>query len=187
MKTLLVIAAVAAVAFLGWRLASPDRTNWTRETQVSHTPPTTTQTDPAAVFQRAFWKRPTAEDHILHAERREWKDADGITRWQWFIEVKPSAGLVKHLITDNAFNLAPAGSPGQIEQPPAWFAAATQASRILRAPGGGMTLVFDAQANVLLATDSGGGFRKGASEPAKPVAQATAAPSRLPNSPPPKP
>ena len=30
-----------------------------------------TNDDPQEVFQRAFWRRPTAEDRILHAERRE--------------------------------------------------------------------------------------------------------------------
>lgn len=32
----------------------------------------TTITDPVKVFQAAFWRRPSAEDVILNAERREW-------------------------------------------------------------------------------------------------------------------
>lgn len=48
----------------------------------SDTSPTTTLSDPVAVFQRAFWKRPAADDKILHAERREWSGADGVQKWQ---------------------------------------------------------------------------------------------------------
>lgn len=189
MKTLIVIALTVLVAAIGWRLARPaNGTNRADESHASHSiPPATTLTDPAQVFQQAFWKRPTASDRILNAERREWKDSHGISKWQWFIQVRPSPELVKHLVTNNAFNLSPSTTPPGIEKPPPWFAADTKESRILRAPGGGMALLFDEKTNMLFATDSGGGFRKGAPEPAKPVAQNTAVTSRLPNSPPPKP
>lgn len=186
-----VILMSSSVIFFGWRLAAPRVSSAKHDASaasVGSPPPLpVVSDDPAAVFQRAFWKRPTPADEIRHAERREWRDADGITRWQWFIEVKPSPELVKHLIADNAFSLVPAGSPPLVAKPPAWFAVDTKASRILRAPGGGMTLLFDEKSNLLLATDSGGGFRKGAPEPTKPVARNTAVASRLPNHPPPKP
>ena len=39
------------------------------------------------VFKRAFWRRPSAEDRILQAERHEWHDAEGVSRWQWFLIV----------------------------------------------------------------------------------------------------
>ncbi|MBE2281992.1 MAG: hypothetical protein IAE77_00875 [Prosthecobacter sp.] len=186
----LILLAASVVALVGWRLASPKpslESSLSASSRPARIPPSTTNTDGAEVFQRAFWKRPAANDSILNAERREWKDADGVTRWQWFIAVKPSPELVKHLITDNAFHLAPATTVPDIEEPPAWFAPEKSSSRILRAPGSGMTLLFDEASSLLLATDSGGGFRQGAPEPAKPVAQNTAVTSRLPNSPPPKP
>ncbi len=187
----LILLAASVVALVGWRLAGPtvfgEKQAATAAVEADSTPPSSINRDSTAVFERAFWKRPSPADEIRHAERREWIDADGISRWQWFIELKASPQLVKHLIADNAFNLAPSATRPGIEAPPAWFAADMKASHILRAPGSGMTLLFDEQSSLLLATDSGGGFRQGAPEPAKPVAQNTAVTSRLPNSPPPKP
>ena len=53
-----------------------------------------TNDDPQEVFQRAFWRRPTADERILHAERREWvSEEDGVRRWQWFLAVEPSGAL----------------------------------------------------------------------------------------------
>lgn len=183
----LILFAVVAVALLGWRLASPGDRSTPSVSSVQSVPPSTTQTDPREVFQRAFWRRPTEADEILHAERREWKDAEAITRWQWFIKVNPSPELVKHLITDNAFNLAAASAPAPVENAPAWFDATGKAAQVLQSLDAHMQIIFDPQSNLLIATDTGGGFRQGAPEPAKPVAQNNAASSRLPNSPPPKP
>lgn len=188
----LILPAIVAVTWFGWRLAGPtvsgEKLAATAGGGAASPPPSRINRDSTAVFERAFWKRPSSEDQIRHAERREWIDAaDGISRWQWFIEVRPSPGLVKHLIADNAFNLAPADTLPAMHEPPFWFAADAKAFRVLRSPSGGMTLLFDEQANLLLATDSGGGFHKGAVEPGKPVAASPITHSRLPNSPPPKP
>ena len=57
------------------------------------------------VFRRAFWRTPAAEDRILHAERREWADDEGVARWDWFLEVEPSAELRNWLQQDNPFAL----------------------------------------------------------------------------------
>ena len=48
------------------------------------------------VFKRAFWRRPSAEDRILQAERHEWHDAEGVSRWQWFLIVDPSPALLQY-------------------------------------------------------------------------------------------
>lgn len=189
MKPLLVILALGSIAALtSWWLASPPPqvVAWPAPSERSSPRPSQTITDPAQVFQRAFWKRPASGDEILQAERREWKDADAITRWQWFIQVKPSPGLLKHLITANAFNLSPVSTPAPVANAPAWFIPGAGFTQVLRARGGHMQLLFDPQANTLLATDSGGGFHKGASEALKPVAQTNAPASRLPRTPPPK-
>jgi len=193
MKTLIVIATALAVGFIGWRMASPDKTPHKVHKIVStYSPPTSTVTDPALVFQKAFWKRPTPEDQILHAERREWQDKDGLSKWQWFIAVKPSPALVDHLITDNAFMLtvAPhsngAASRQQDQSTPQWFAQPTETHQVLTNPNGTFHLLWDKKKNLLHATDSGSGFRPGAPEPAKAIT-ASQPEGRLPTTPPPKP
>jgi hypothetical protein len=137
------------------------------------------------VFQKAFWKRPTPEDQILHAERREWQDKDGLSKWQWFIAVKPSPALVDHLITDNAFMLTASRSGGrQHAEVPEWFP--TEAPQVLTNPSGSFRILWDKKANLLHATDSGSGFGPGAPEPAR-VVTVTQPEGRLPTTPPPRP
>ncbi|GAA5122096.1 hypothetical protein JIN84_01590 [Luteolibacter yonseiensis] len=151
--------------------------------------PTSVNADPADVFQRAFWKRPTGEDRIEAAERREWADADGVNRWQWFIKLKPSAALVKHLREDNAFDLRPSGEIPVSDGAPSWFSFKRGEVEVLEAPRGHMRLVFSKDGKVLLATDSGGGFQQGVSH----TPQSAPAPvpdtvqGRLPVTSPPKP
>ncbi|MFT5191293.1 MAG: hypothetical protein ACI9DF_006049 [Verrucomicrobiales bacterium] len=64
-------------------------------TRCGSKPESPTVADEAAieVFQRAFWKRPTSEDKILHAERREWTGDDGQLQWHWFLVVELSPEL----------------------------------------------------------------------------------------------
>lgn len=123
-----------------------------------------TNADPQEVFQRAFWRRPTAEDRILHAERREWvSEEDGVRRWQWFLAVEPSAALNQWLHEDNAFGLSRVASGTSIEilrQSPSWFPeqSETIGCEIHQAAGKKMTLIFDPAKKVLYATDAGHGF-----------------------------
>lgn len=195
MKAFTIITALASiVVLLGWRMAAPDRAalaetaSSAAAARVGISPPTHTLTDATEVFQKAFWKRPTERDRILHAERREWADAGGVQRWQWFIKVDPSPELVQHLITDNAFSLA---ARKEFTLPdatsPAWFPATTDKSTLLTGRSGSFILLWDKEANVICATDSGGGFHAGAPEPLKPEPDSSVAVGRLPNSPPPKP
>lgn len=150
-------------------------------------PPDTTVLDAAAVFQRAFWKRPGQADKILHAERREWKDADEVSRWQWFLEVEPSPEIVRHLREENAFRLRPAGTAAIPPDAPVWFIRNTNDTTILAAPGGGMSLIFTSGDEKLYAMGGGGGFRAGAPENAAPVPPTLIATGRIPNTPPPNP
>ena len=79
MKAVFAIVMVALLAWLGWALMAPDReTLVAGGAPANPDPPTTTTVDGAAVFRQAFWKRPTANDRILHAERRVWSDEDGV-------------------------------------------------------------------------------------------------------------
>jgi hypothetical protein len=151
-------------------------------------PPSSILNDAAMVFQKAFWKRPSAGDNILHAERREWKDGDVIRKWQWFISVEPSPELLKYLREDNAFRLSTAPSVPVITGAPDWFTVDPADTEALQAPGGQMRLFFSKSKRVLFATDSGGGFRQGAPELEAPVpATQSASIGRLPQTPPPTP
>jgi len=146
--------------------------------------PTTTVTDSEEIFKRAFWRLPGSEDEILHAERHEWRDGDGLQRWQWFLVVKASPQLIKDLRDDNAFGLVP-GSVGSLNpEAPDWFVFKPDDFSVLQSPHSGMRLMFSKTDNTLYATDSGRGFTKGAPEPAKQAAPASA-PGRLPTTPPP--
>jgi len=188
MKRLLIILTALILAAVGWHLAGrsgilPDR----RVSGILTEPaaPTSTVRDPALVFQKAFWKRPTPEDQILHAERREWQDKDGLSKWQWFIAVKPSPALVDHLITDNAFMLTlRSGRREQADNPPKWFP--NEAPQNFANPNGTFQILWDKESNLLHATDSGSGFRPGALEPARAITAAQPE-GRLPTTPPPKP
>ena len=180
------LGGVAAVLLLGWLTVSrlsprapaasavkPSLMSWRQEE------PSTTVTDAEEIFQRAFWRRPSKEDRILHAERHEWSDENGLQRWQWFLVVQASPDLIKNLRDDNAFGLLP-GSSGPIStEAPAWFVFKPDDFSTFQSPQTGLRLMFSKVDNTLYATDSGRGFAKGAMEPAKPTKQVYV-PKRLP-------
>ena len=194
MKRLIVIVAVlAALLFLwlGWRWLDGRRKPPVDQPSVAVSkidPPTKVENDPVKIFQRAFWASPTSEDNILHAERREWSNAEGVRKWQWFLVVEPSAPLLKRLRDDNVFGLAPAGSAADIADAPKWFAFDSNESVVMKSPHSEMQLIFSMDGKVLHATDSGLGFRPGAPEPVKQTPPSSApAPGRLPTTLPPTP
>ena len=120
--------------------------------------------DHAAVFQRAFWRRPASDDRILQAERRDWLDASsGVEKWQWYIAVQPGAAFRDWLLKDNPFELvvvAPGTELAPLSSPPAWFPAAGELATLARFRNReGRYFVFhDLANNRLYATDAGGGF-----------------------------
>ena len=173
----LFIAAVLGAAGF-WFL--PDRSYKTHKTYQSRGPaPSDTITDPATVFQKAFWKRPNDSDRILHAERREWKDADAVSRWQWFLEVEPSPEIVRYLRDENAFRLSDRQTAELLPDAPSWFIKDVKDARVLSDVGGAMLLIFTASDAKLYAMGSGGGFHRGAPEQASEIVQAPAA-GRMP-------
>jgi hypothetical protein len=192
MKTALIVTTVALLGAGGWWLASRDQAD---ESQTTHTTdqsprPTSTTTDHTEVFQKAFWKRPTANDKILHAERREWADAAGVQKWQWFIAVEPSPELVKYLREENAFMLSPSSTVPAVDRAPDWFRYDPQDVDVLMTSRGGLRLFFSKSKSLLLGTDAGGGFQPGAPEPITVTAPAPNPPTnsgRLPATPPPEP
>jgi hypothetical protein len=142
--------------------------------------------DAEEIFKRAFWRRPAKDDEILHAERHEWRDADGLQRWQWFLVVQASPELIKVLKDDNAFGLVPGSTISLNPEAPDWFVFKPDDFATFQSPHSGMRLMFSKTNNTLYATDSGWGFTKGAPEPLKQVPQPSA-PGRLPTTPPPTP
>lgn len=183
------VLVLGAAGFVAWRLAPQD------QPQVQEKPatpveepgpaPDVTTVDPTEVFQRAFWKRPTAEDRILHAERREWAEDGQVTRWQWFLEVEPSPALVRYLRDENAFRMTKQQEAKVPAHAPAWFTRDTEGMQIMASQDGIMQVIFTAGDAKLYAIAGGGGFRS--AEPEKLPDAPAGAPNknRLPDSPPP--
>ena len=121
----------------------------------------TTSTDPALVFQKAFWRRPDSADKILHAERREWcEQGKDVREWQWFLAVNPSPNLAEWLKT-NPFSLPVFNDLYKYEgsaPKPDWFPNDFAGFEIHKAPQGRFVLLFSAEKNLLYAMDSGAGF-----------------------------
>jgi hypothetical protein len=185
---LVLVPSLAVIGWLAWPAASekvepapaPDTLIW------QGNPPTVTITDAEEIFKKAFWRRPAADDEILHAVRHEWSDEGGLLRWQWFLVVKASPGLVRYLRDDNAFGLAPAGSPSVISEAPAWFRFDPAEVVRLQSPQSALQLIFSNHDSTIHATASGRGFTRGSPEPA-PAVQGAPSPGRIPTTPPPRP
>ena len=112
--------------------------------------------DPAEVFRRAFWKRPSPDDVILHANQREWTDAEGRVTWQWAIAVRPGPALAAYL-ADNPFALVPAESVILADSPD-WFPQSAAGLDVQRSPASRLVHLRDPITGVLYATDRGGGL-----------------------------
>ena len=193
-SALIAITAVA-VAGLAWSLLRPEAP----PPALSEPPapkaavvesPTKTLTDGPVLFQRAFWKKATAADKILHAERREWGEGEGLKKWQWFLVVEPSPELLKYLREDNAFGLTPAKDLPAVEGAPDWFAYATADFETMRTHTGTMRVFFHRTKPLIYATAFGAGFTAGAKLPAAKVALAadtTQPAGRIPRTAPPTP
>ena len=161
--------------------------------QKSARPPETTPGEsleksfpPELVFRRAFWRRPSPEDRILHASRREWSDAQGVTRWQAFLAVEPGPALHEWLAT-NPFSLATVPSISrEIPNTPEWFPKNFDGFTIQQSPIGNMVILRASGGSPVYFTDHGKGFARPAETPVP--AQPSPIPSnRLPNAPPPIP
>lgn len=186
---LILIPLLAAIGWLAWRAVDAGRPKVMVDSVPiawQGAPPTLTLNDTEEIFKKAFWRRPTPDDQILNAVRHEWRDADGLERWQWFLVVSASPELIQYLRDDNAFGLVAASKVPVVSEAPGWFRFKPEEVTVLQAPYAGMRLIFSKSDNTLYATDSGRGFTKGAPEP-PPSTQGAQAPGRIPNSPPPKP
>ncbi len=182
----IVLPLLGLLAWWGWRWAEGRAAAEAVPMVWKGEAPQRAMTDGAEVFRRAFWRQAGAGDKIVHAERYEWSDEGGLTKMQWFLEVKPSPELLKYLRDDNAFGLAKTGAASLPEERPSWFAFKAEEVEVWHAPQGKMQLIFRARDQTLFATDLGRGFQRGAPEPL-PKAVAPGPAGRLPTTPPPQP
>ena len=183
----LFVVLIAVLAWLAWPVVEkPEAPSLSESITWQGAPPTVTMTDAEEIFKKAFWRRPAPADQIQHAERHEWRDADGLERWQWFLVVSASPELIKYLRDDNAFGLVPASEAPVVTEAPGWFQFKREEVTALQSRHAGMRLIFSTSDNTLYATDSGRGFTKGAPEPSS-TSQGAQPPGRIPSSPPPKP
>lgn len=150
-------------------------------------PPDLLSRDAEEIFKKALWRRPSPEDEILHAQRHEWSDDEGVNRWQWFLVIGASPDLIKYLRDDNAFGLIP-GRADPISEAPAWFTFNPADVSVLKASHSGMQLIFSKSDNTVYAQAHGLGFSKGARPPLSTPSFSKSpapAPGRLPDFPPP--
>lgn len=143
---------------------------------------------PHLIFRLAFWRPPTPEDRILHADRREWSDAQGVTRWEAFLAVEPGPALHEWLAT-NPFSLATVPSMVRdIPKPPAWFPKKTAGFTIQQALHGHMVLLTAPGGSPVYLADHGKGFARVSETPVPATPAPTPTPAnRLPNARPPLP
>ena len=116
------------------------------------------------VFRRALWRRPQEDDVIQNAERREWSDAEGVTRWEWFLVVTPGSVLDAWLNT-NPFSLQKVerpreGGPVSSSGAPEWFPKDFPGKEIFQSNVGNFLLVRDAANGRIFLADSGGGLAR---------------------------
>jgi hypothetical protein len=116
------------------------------------------------VFARALWRRPQPEDVIKNAERREWSDADGVTRWDWFLEVQPGPALRTWLDT-NPFSLHKSESPTPSIPPaeaprPEWFPKEAATFEVFVSSSSSFLMLRDPSSQKVYLSDSGGGLAK---------------------------
>ena len=142
------------------------------------------------VFQRAFWRRLADDDQVLHAERREWRDKDGkVQRWEWYLALRPGAGLSAYLRNENPFGMKAGSGFSPREGAPGWFPKDCKDLRLEQHATGAMTFLWREKDGVLFASDAGGGFRPASPgrEAAPPATSRPSRPGRIPGTPPPLP
>ena len=142
---LLLIPALAVLSWLGWRQLGPGKSQSSKQVPAIPwvgAPPDRVVMDPKLVFQRAFWRSPVAGDEIVHAERYEWHDAGGVTKWRWFMEIKPSPELIRYLRDENAFGLIRTSSVVLTDEKPAWFDFKSTEAVVMKSAQTKLQLIF---------------------------------------------
>lgn len=183
-RSLVVITGALALGLgLWWVISSSDRGDTPHATTGPATPvparpapplpgkeeeQATTAFPPELVFSRAFWRRPDPADQIRHAERREWSDPEGVTRWQFFLAVDPGPALSQWLAT-NPFSLVTVTTVERdIPDPPEWFPAPGTATgaTLQQSVSGNLVVITPSGSGTVFVTDHGRGFSRPVSAPA---------------------
>ena len=117
-----------------------------------------------AVFGRALWRRPQPDDVIKNAERRDWSDAEGVTRWDWFLEVQPGPALQEWLDT-NPFSLHKSEAPQPVIPPaeaprPEWFPKDAAAFDVFVSSSSSFLILREPVTRKVYLSDSGGGLAR---------------------------
>lgn len=172
LRILAVTAAIATLAVIA--IVSRGGSGLERETAtatlvpVPEAPPQgehRASSDEEAIFKRAFWRYPAPGDHIRHAVLSEWlEDGTEVSRWEWFIEVQPSAELKQWLRESNPFSLATieaAQLPAGAAAAPDWFPESARDFEIRQSRDGQMSILFGQKRNLIFATASGYGLARG--------------------------
>lgn len=114
--------------------------------------------DPDLVFTKAFWRRPGADDRVVEAERREWRDNAGrVVKWEWFLLIEPGPATREWFAT-NPFGLAAADAPRLEGDPPEWFPAHFPEHHVITSLDFSFLIATSRDGHRLYATDSGFGF-----------------------------
>lgn len=121
---------------------------------------------PEEIFRRTLWRHPAADDRILNAQRREWSDEAGVTRWDVHLALQPGQETARWLAT-NPFGLSPSAPPRPATSAPAWFPAATTGMEVRATSDGGLLMITDPPTGRLFIASSGQGFRRAVPDPGR--------------------
>ncbi|MDP0490611.1 MAG: hypothetical protein Q7Q71_06140 [Verrucomicrobiota bacterium JB023] len=148
------------VLLVAWLCSSCDRTEPLRqEEEPAIDVADRVSRDGEEIFKRAFWRRPSDDDEIIRAERREWLSGGEVERWEWYLQFRPGDELGEMLFGRNEFRLSPtAQEDHSVAHGPDWFTPGA-GEVALAAEDGSMTLVRDGQ--TVFAMGAGGGFSSG--------------------------
>ena len=121
------------------------------------------------VFRRALWRRPSREDTVHNAERREWADAGGVTRWEWFLSITPGPTLEAWLNT-NPFSLRRVEQLSEKdaaigEDPPEWFPRVLDGMELSQSPTGSFWVARSPDSKRIVLSDRGAGLTRPVAQP----------------------
>lgn len=123
---------------------------------------------PEDVFARALWRRPDPADRILHADRCEWLDPDGVSRWSSFLAVQPGQAL-REWLASNPFSLATVASlDRELPDRPDWFPATHDGYRLQQSASGNLVILTHDSSGTVYLADHGSGFTRPTQSPADP-------------------
>jgi len=99
-------------------------------------------------------------DLILHADRHEWSEPEGLTRWRFFLAVHPGPELRQWLAT-NPFSLATAANLSRdIPDRPDWFPSTAAGHTLQQSITGNLIILTSTFDGAVYLADHGKGFNR---------------------------